>query len=243
MLGAFVAIVGFVACLPATAHAFPPYRSTDAETAQPGSVEVRLGLARVERNRHDDHYTSPLLRVNLGLIENLELVSELEVDQEEDRLGDGAFGFKWVALAEPLRLGVETLALLPVSSEQSGTGVESQLVATFLREPLRVHFNAGGFYDARPKDAERGWRSSLLAEVERGRLRAGVEIFAKQVHGEGVRVQAGPGIIVDVGPFDVRSALHVGLTSEAPDLVASLWITWKWQLWSGFRRDRRDSRA
>ena len=212
------------------AWSFPPYRSTDAETAEPGTVELRVGLARVEREDHDSSYASPLLRVNLGLVEDLELVSELEYLPEEEQLGDGALGVKAVAPLGPLRVGIETLALLPVSSELSGVGVESQLLATWGRAPLALHVNAGGFYDPRPDEIERGWRASLLAELERGRARAGLEAFAKQVHGESVAVQAGPGVILDVGPVDVRTALHVGLTREAPDLMGSLWITWKWRL-------------
>ncbi len=41
--------------------------------------------------------------------------------------------------------------------------MESQLLATFGKDPLRLHLNAGGFYDARPANAEHGWRASALA--------------------------------------------------------------------------------
>ena len=213
------------------APAFPPYRSTDAETAEPGTLEARLGLVRLEREHHDDTYTSPLLRANLGLVENLELVSEFEYRPEQERVEDGAVGLKAVSPAGPWHVGIETLALLPVSPDHSGVGVESQLVGTLRRAPLRLHLNAGGFYDPRPADAEQGWRASLLAEVEKGRARPGVELFAKQVHGESIRAQAGVGVILDVGPFDVRSALHLGLTSAAPNLAASVWIAWHGRLW------------
>jgi hypothetical protein len=128
-------------------------------------------------------------------------------------------------------VGVETLALLPVSSRHSGVGVESQLLATWRGEGVQVHANAGGFYDPRLRDVERGWRASLLAEVERGRARFGAELFAKQIHGEGVRVEAGPGVIWGIGPIDVRAGLHVGLSSEAPDLRASLWLSWEGRAW------------
>jgi hypothetical protein len=219
-----------VALRASAAWSFPPYRSTDAETADPGVVEVRLGLTRVEREAHDSHYASPLARVNLGVVENLELVSELEYLPEEGHLGDGALGVKGVAPLGPLRVGVETLALLPSSSGQSGVGVESQLLASWRRGPVDLHVNAGGFHDPRPDEIERGWRASILAELERGRARPGLEAFARQVHGESVAVQAGPGVILDVGAVDLRAALHVGLTREASDLVGSLWITWKWRL-------------
>lgn len=226
-----VALAAVVAFPTQAAWSFPPYRSTDAETAEPGSLEMRLGLLRVEREDHDDTYSTPLLRANLGLVENLELVSELEYQPEEGQLTDGAVGLKGVTPWGPLHVGIETLALLPVSSAQSGVGVESQLVGTWRRAPLRLHVNAGGFQDPRSAQTERGWRASLLAELESGHGRAGLEVFAKQVHGESVAVQAGPGVIFDLGPADLRCALHVGVSPEAPDLTVSLWITWDWRVW------------
>lgn len=221
--------------LASAASAFPPYRSTDAETAPPGVLETRLGLLRVEREDDDSRYQSPLLRVNLGVARNAEIVSELEYDLEQSRLGDGAIGFKWAQPREPVSLGVETLALLPVSSEHSGPGVEAQLLATLRRAPFRIHANAGGFHDPRRSDRESGWRASLLAEWERGRARLGAELFAKQVEGKGAQLLAGSGVIWSLGPLDLRAALHAGLTSEAPDLVGNLWISSEWELWRGGR--------
>lgn len=226
LLGAALALA-----LAPAARAFPPYRSTDAETVAPGVVEARLGLLRVERDDHDSRYTSPLLRLNLGVVRGFELVSELEYDLESSRLGDGGLGLKWATQEAPLRVGVETLALLPVSSLQSGVGVESQLLATWRLEDVRIHANAGGFYDPRPREIERGWRASLLVEAERRPVRLGAELFAKQIHGEGVRVEAGPGVIWGIGPIDVRAGLHAGLSSEAPDLRASLWLSWEGRAW------------
>jgi hypothetical protein len=211
--------------------AFPPYRSTDADTANPGALEVRLGLLRIAREDHDNAYESPLLRINLGLPRSFELVSEFAYLPEEERVGDAAVGFKWVPLRRPFNIGIEALALLPVSSDDEGAGFESQLVATFGQKPFRLHLNAGGFYDARPADAERGWRASALAEYQWGRFRPGLELFAKQVRSEHVRVEGGPGIIIALGPIDLRTALHAGLTREAPDLIASLWLSWKWSIW------------
>jgi len=240
-----LALAAVVALPTPAVWSFPPYRSTDAETAEPGTLELRLGLLRVEREDHDDTYSTPLLRTNLGLVGNLELVSELEYRPEEGHLTDGAVGLKGVTPWGPLHVGIEALALLPVSSEQSGVGVESQLLGTWRRAPLRLHGNAGGFYDPRSARIERGWRASLLAELESGHGRAGLEVFAKQIHGESVAVQAGPGVIFAVGPADLRSAVHVGVSREAPDLVVSLWIAWSGRVWEpragGGQRPRDDA--
>ena len=230
-LGLLAALWALSLCLAEKASAFPPYRSTDADTAEAGTLELRVGLIRVEHEGSENAYASPLLRANLGVTENVELISEFEFSADEGRFSDGAAGLKWVPLRGSWSLGAETLVLLPVSSDQNGSGVESQLVATLGRKDVQLHLNAGGFYDARPGDSERGWRGSALSELHWGRLRPGLEFFAKQVHTKRVEVQAGAGVIVDVGPFDVRSAVHAGLTREAPDFTASLWISWKWPLW------------
>ena len=208
------------------ALAFPPYRSTDAETADPFVLEGRLGLIRYERDEGENVYTSPLLRVNFGLPKRVELTAELEYLPVPAELGDAAAGVKWVPYFERLSLGIEALALLPASSA-GGAGVESQLLATQRFDSFLVHFNVGGFYDARPEPVEKGWRSSLLAEAKVGRFRPGAELFAKQTIEEPVVVQAGLGVIVRVGPLDLRTGVHLGLTAAAPDLVTSLWIAGK----------------
>lgn len=222
---AVLAVSGPLGSMPA--YGFPPYRSTDAETADPWTLEGRLGLFRIEREAEQNAYASPLLRMNFGLPGNLELVSEFEYRPDEGEVADTAVGFKWIPLMRSLSIGVETLALLPVSQKNHGAGVESLLLATLRVDVLRVHVNAGGFYDARSAASESGWKSGGIVEVRLGRFRPGVEVFAKQVQTQPVQVLAGPGIIFDVGPFDLRIGLHVGLTKEAADLTPSFWVTSK----------------
>jgi hypothetical protein len=210
----------------APALAFPPYRSTDAETADPWNLEGRLGLLRYTRDEGENSYASPLLRINFGLPNRVELTGELEYLPADGRLGDAAAGLKWVPYFHDLSLGIEALALLPVSSE-GGAGVESQLLATQRWKPAQVHLNAGGFYDARPNPIEKGWRGGVLGELDIDPFRPGVEFFARQVLTAPVAVQAGAGIIVELGPIDLRTGAHAGLTEAAPDFVASFWIAGK----------------
>lgn len=208
------------------ARAFPPYRSTDAETADPWDLEGRLGLVRFTRDEGENGYASPLLRVNFGLPERVELTAEFEYLPVDGAVGDAAAGLKWVPYFQELRLGIEVLALLPVSSDGGG-GVESQLLATQRWAPIRLHLNAGGFYDTRPTPLEKGWRAGLLGELALERVRPGVELFAKQVLSEAVAVQGGAGVIVKLGPVDLRAGAHAGLTEAAPDFAASFWIAGK----------------
>ena len=208
------------------AGAFPPYRSTDAGTADPWVLEARLGVLRLRRDRGDNVYSSPLLRLNLGLPHAVELITELEVRPGSGGLTDAAFGAKWVPVRGRWSLGTETLVLLPVPNA-GGIGVESQLVISYRdgTERLRLHLNGGGFYDGRPDAAEKGWRASALAEIKVGRYRPGLEVFARKVGAAPVEVLAGPGVIVDIGRWDIRLGLHVGLTPATPDVVLDAWTS------------------
>lgn len=227
-------IIGLLACILAIhttpVDAFPPYKTTDADTADPHTLELRLGLLQATRGDGDTEYASPLLRANLGLPNKFELISEFAYLPEEREFGEGALGFKWAPLQGTPSFGIETLALLPVREGDSGVGVESQLVATWYKPngPLRVHVNAGGFHDPRGSETDNGWRASVLTELMNYRsVRPGIELFAKKISGEDADVRLGIGVINDLGRFEIRSAVHAGLTDEAPDVVFNLWFSMK----------------
>lgn len=223
---ACVALMAAVVGLPASAYAFPPYRSTDAGTADPHEVELRLGLGEIERDSGRTELLSPLLQANLGLPNGFELISELEYSPRDESLKDGALGAKWATpVSDTLSIGVETLALAPVSRSTSGLGVESALLATIRKERYELHLNAGGFHDPRAGPAESGWRASALVEIPRRDHRVGLELFATDSNRGRTDVRAGAGLIYDLGRFDVRTGVHVGLTPAAPDVGMNLWLT------------------
>jgi hypothetical protein len=224
-----------LALLPVTAAAFPPYRSTDAETAASGVMEARVGLVRVRHDGDEERYAAPLLRLNLGLASNVEMTLESEYDLDGNRVGDGAIGLKLVIPSDLVSWGVETLALLPVNSTHSGVGVESQLLMTWRPAQMRVHLNGGGFYDPRSAGLERGWRASLLTEVEHRLGRPGLELFARGFKDGRTEVQLGAGWIVPLGSLQLRIGAHAGLAGNAPDFSASVWLSTDRRLW----RDQR----
>jgi len=210
------------------AWAFPPYRTTDADTADPYTLELRVGLIKVERERSEIESITPLLRTNFGLPNKIELISEFEYLPEEGEFGDGAVGIKWVPqFGNSLSFGIETLALLPVRPGDESVGVESQLLVTYWSDDVRIHANAGGFHDGRVSPAKEGWRASVLAEFPREKYRLGVELFAKDTENESTDVRIGVGMIYNLGTIDIRSSLHAGLTDKAPDISFNLWISTK----------------
>jgi hypothetical protein len=225
LLGAFG-----LALASAPATAFPPYRTTDADTAGAQMLELRLGLLKLRRDDSASERSAPLSRMNFGVGQHYEVISELEYAIDGHRFAEGALGFKWASLMNGLGVGVETLVLLPVHSDLSGAGVESQLLRTWQQERWLLHLNAGGFYDPRSTTTERGWRASVLAEFPRDRLRPGVELFVKDERSTAARVQAGVGVIASFERIELRTGLHIGLNDAAPDVEASVWLSWKWRL-------------
>lgn len=216
-------------CCGAPALAFPPYETTDAETAGTSAIEFRLGLLEIEKTGSDAARYTPLTNLNFGVGPHFEISSELQYSRDDRQLDDGAVGFKWAAPRGAVSIGVETLALLPVQSEQSGAGMESQLLVTLEREHWTLHGNGGLFYDPRNDDTERGWRASVLAEFPRDKLRPGVELFVRDSDTGETQIQAGVGLIAAVERMEIRTGLHVGLNTAAPDLEANVWLSWKWQ--------------
>lgn len=214
-----------VGALSSDADAFPPYRSTDAETADPWTLEGRLGLLRFRRDAGENAYSSPLLRLNFGLHHRLELLSELEY-QPEHGLADAAVGFKWVPVMRRASVGIETLMLLPTSAA-GGTGIEANLLVTDRRGPHRLHVNLGAFADGRPDPTEHGWKGSVLVERDVGSWRPGIEVFIRRIGSEPVQVLLGPGVIIRAGKADVRLGIHVGLTAAAADLITDSWVATK----------------
>jgi hypothetical protein len=206
------------------AMAFPPYRSTDADVADPWTLEARLGLLKLVRDEGQNSYTTPLLRLNLGIPTGFEAVSEFEYSASEGRVEDAAVGLKWVPVRAQFSFGTEVLALLPISSE-GGAGTQALLLATYRSAPMRLHLNGGGFYDARPAEEELGWRASLLAELELGLARPGLELFTARVNDEPLQLALGAGVLFDATVFDVRAGVHLGLTEAAEDVRTSLWIS------------------
>jgi hypothetical protein len=151
-------------------------------------------------------------------------VSEFQYRADEEQVDDAAVGLKWVPFLGKLSAGIETLALLP-NAEGNEPGIESLLLLTGRRERLRLHLNAGGFYDPRPQEAEHGWKAGSILEIRFDRFRPGLEVFAKDSNAGEAELIAGPGLIFDAGAFDVRAGIHFGITRAAADSSSSFWLT------------------
>ena len=220
------ALVGVMLLLcPIHALAAPPFKTTDASTAEPFVLEARFGLLQAARDGDSNEVSLPMLRANLGLPGRVEVVSEFGYSQSGKAIEDGALGVKYIPLSGNFSFGIETLSLLPVRPGDNGIGVESQLLFTWRIAGLHVHFNGGGFHDPRGPATVDGWRSGLLVEKRRGSARDGIELFARQKRHQKTDLRLGYGLIRQLGHIQIRSGIHVGLSQQAPDVIINFWLS------------------
>lgn len=216
------------------AQAAPPFKTTDADTADPLVLEARLGLVQASREGDRNELLAPMLRTNFGLPGKIELVSEFEYSQSNHEFENGALGIKYIPVFGRFSFGVEALTLLPVRPDDNGYGVESQLLFTWRNDGYQVHFNAGGFHDPRGPVTVDGWRSGLLVEKRGVNSRDGVELFARQKRNQKIDLRLGYGLIRNFNLLQIRSGIHIGLSDHAPDIGFNFWLSREF----GFRKSR-----
>lgn len=139
---------------PTPALGYRPFVSTDAAVVDPSEVEIELGYFNFERTDAENTFIIPKVILNWGLIRNLEVVGEFEVEKAPDesaQLVDPALFLKTVLREGTLQgkdgmsFAVEAGPLLPatVAGERKvgfeGIGIMSGRLAT-----LTYHVNFGG---------------------------------------------------------------------------------------------------
>lgn len=138
----------------APAWGYRPFVSTDAAVIDPREVEVELGYFNLERADEENTFITPKVVLNWGLIRNLEVVGEFEVEKapnESAQLVDPALFLKTVLKEGVLQgkdgmsVAVEAGPLLPatVAGERKfgfeGIGIMSGRFTEFT-----YHVNCGG---------------------------------------------------------------------------------------------------
>jgi hypothetical protein len=147
---AFLIVIGY--CTPA--WEYRPFVSTDAAVVDPREIEIELGYFNLERGDEENTFITPKVVLNWGLVRNLEVVGEFEVEKAPDesaQVVDPALFLKAVPKEGTLQgedgmsFAVEAGPLLPatVAGERKvgfeGVGIISGRLAT-----LTYHVNFGG---------------------------------------------------------------------------------------------------
>lgn len=225
----------------APAWGYRSFVSTDAAVADPREVEVELGYFNLERADEENTFITPKVVLNWGLMRNLEVVGEFEVEKaqnENAQLVDPALFLKTVLKEGVLQrkdgmsVAVEAGPLLPatVAGERKfgfeGIGIMSGRFTDFT-----YHVNFGGGVSRAKADPFAVWGVIVEFPILRN-LRLVGEVNGEG--GEGERADhsgllgfiwqpASSELFVDLG-------LRRGLSSAAPDWQLTTGLTFAFSL-------------
>lgn len=235
--------------LAGTAHGGRPLAIDDAGTVAPGDFELEAGL-NLHRDGGLHEYEFPF-GVTTGLLPTLDVGigfgSQIQERQEvvgsstTSGIGDLALGAKWNPLPEETCWASHALAFtvkFPTASDDKGLGTGetdfdlNYIASKSLSETVSAHFNAGytwtGDPDGAPEDDlfhagfALGWRATPPLELV-------AEVFANSPEGldDDATVECRCGLrwsLCDALVLD--AALGTRLRGEAPDLTATVGLTW-----------------
>lgn len=151
----FITLVFFTtfSCV-APAWGYRPFVSTDAAVVDPKEVEVELGYFNLERVDEENTFITPQVVLNWGLIRNLEIVGEFEVEKASDesaQVVDPALFLKAVLREGVLQgedgmsFAVEAGPLLPATvAGERKFGFEGIGIVSGRWTDLTYHVNVGG---------------------------------------------------------------------------------------------------
>ncbi len=156
--GALGILLGVVCCS-ASAFAYRPFDSTDADVAKAGELEFEIGPIGYLRENDDRFLVAPAIIANVGIFDRLELVLEgrnyirtASVPGEpRDELADTALSLKGLLRegsmqdASGLSVATEVGALLPTTEPETGVGASAALIVSQRYEFAAAHLNGGVF--------------------------------------------------------------------------------------------------
>jgi len=241
LFGLFV-LAALVSCGNASsAWGYRPFVSTDAAVIDPKEVEIELGYFNLEREGEENSFITPKVVLNWGLMRNLEVVGEFEIEKAPDEsahLVDPALFLK-VVLREGalqgedgLSLAVEAGSLLPatVAGERKfgfeGIGIMSGRCTEFT-----YHVNFGGGVNRAQADPFAVWGVIVEFPILQN-VRLVGEVNGESGEGEHadnsglfgfIWQPASSELLVDLG-------LRRGISSTAPDWQLTTGLTFAFSL-------------
>lgn len=240
--GGFLVLV-FLVMLDCRSYAwgYRPFVSTDADVVDPREVEVELGYFNLERANEENTFITPKVVLNWGLIRNLEVVGEFEVEKAPDesaQLVDPALFLKAVLKEGVLQGGdgrsfaVEAGPLLPatVAGERKfgfeGIGILSGRFTDFT-----YHVNFGGGVNRAKADLFAVWGVIVEFPILQNFRLVG-EVNGESGEGERADNSGLLGFIWRPAPsaFLVDLGLRKGISSAAPDWQLTTGLTFAFSL-------------
>lgn len=218
--------------LSSASHALRPFESTDADVVDPGEIELEAGILYEEQS-HDRLWEAPTLVLNIGVLEETELVLEGVSAYKDDDSGTGwdreltdtaAFVKRvWRRSEDGLwSFATETGILFPNEEDDQGLDYEALAIFTWNAPAASVHFNGGVETERELGGANRDtilfW--GVAAEMPlTDRLQLAAEINGEKHQRErpesralvGCLWQCRENLLLDLAVFR-------GLTKESPDV-------------------------
>ena len=149
--------LAFMLHFPSSAWGYRPFASTDAAVADPKEMEIEVGYFTLERAKGRNTFIVPKVVLNYGIVRNLEIVGEFEVEKPQDeelQLVDPGLFLKAVlkegVLQEKTGVGfaVEVGPLLPSTAQgEKKLGFEGIGIVSGRLPPFTYHVNFGGGID------------------------------------------------------------------------------------------------
>jgi len=229
-----------ISCV-ASAWGYRPFVSTDAAVVDPREVEIELGYFSLERGDEENTFITPRVVLNWGLVRNLEVVGEFEVEKapnESAQLVDPALFLKavlkeWVLQGKDrMSFAVEVGPLLPATvARERKFGFEGIGIMSGRLVDLTYHVNCGGGVNRAKADPFAIWGVIVEFPILRN-VRLVGEVNGES--GEGAHADnsglfgfmwqsASSELLVDLG-------LRRGISSAAPDWQLTTGLTFTFSL-------------
>lgn len=213
-------------------HGLRPFESTDADVVGPGEIELEAGILYDEQS-HDRLWEAPTLVLNIGILEETELVLEGVSGYAQDDSGtrweheltDTAIFVKRVwtrSQDEGWSFATETGILLPTEEEDQRLDYEGLAIFTWNSPIMSVHFNFGAETERESDGANRDaiflW--GIVAEAPLSdRLQLAAEINGEKQESERPESRALVGFLWKCREnLQLDLALFQGLTRDLPEV-------------------------
>ena len=232
--------------LAATGHASPawgyrPFVATDAAVVGPRELEIELGYFTLERADQKNTFTTPKLVLNYGLMRNLEVVGEFELEKppgEDVELTDPALFLKAILKEGVLQqkdgpsVAAEVGPLLPATAVgERKFGFEGIGILSGARPPLTYHLNLGAGIDRAKADPFTIW--GIIIELPLlSNLRLVGEVNGESTERESAHNSGLLGVIwqLPLSPVLIDAGMRRGISGGAPDWQLTTGLTFAFSL-------------
>jgi hypothetical protein len=223
------------------AWGYRPFVSTDAAVVDSREVEIELGYFNLARANEENTFITPKVVLNYGVIRNLEVVGEFEVEKPPDgnvQLVDPALFLK-VVLKEgilqnkdSIGFAVEIGPLLPSTAPgEKSFGFEGIGIVSGRLSPFTYHLNFGGGVNRAETNPFAIWGVILEMPIT-ANFRLVGEINGESVKGEPADSSGLLGFIWQPPslPVLVDVAFRRGINRASPDWQFTTGLTWSFSL-------------